>query len=170
MKYELMLKMAQLVEKRMKPYCDRIQIAGSIRRKKPEPRDIEILCIPKTIELTDLFSGKEKKRVSGFAEVVDSWVHIKGNAHDGKYMQRMMDNVKIDIFTATPETWAMQLAIRTGSAEFSHRVLANRWVKLGYHAEGGMLMKGDKPIPVFEEEDLFKLLQLEYVEPWKRNV
>lgn len=31
------------------PYCERIEIAGSIRRRKPEPSDIEIVAISKVV-------------------------------------------------------------------------------------------------------------------------
>ena len=32
-----------------RPYCERIEIAGSVRRRRPQVNDIEIVCIPKTI-------------------------------------------------------------------------------------------------------------------------
>ena len=61
------LQQAQQIAERIKselaPHCDRIEIAGSIRRKKPEVKDIEIVCIPKPYE-TGLFA-------SGIAKVVD---------------------------------------------------------------------------------------------------
>ncbi len=37
----------QLVES-MQPYCERVMIAGSIRRGKPEVKDIEVCAIPRT--------------------------------------------------------------------------------------------------------------------------
>lgn len=33
------------------PHCERIDVAGSIRRKKQEVGDIEIVCLPKKIEV-----------------------------------------------------------------------------------------------------------------------
>src|ERR1700750_2314871 len=38
---------AQKLIERIKPYCVRAEIAGSIRRCKPEVKDIEIVAIPK---------------------------------------------------------------------------------------------------------------------------
>ena len=38
---------AQTVKKVLTPYCDRIEIAGSIRRRKPIVHDIDIVLIEK---------------------------------------------------------------------------------------------------------------------------
>ena len=46
---------ASLVE-RLEDVCDRIEVAGSIRRRRQFVGDIEILCIPKTGGL-DLFGA-----------------------------------------------------------------------------------------------------------------
>lgn len=40
---------AERVRAELAPFCVRCEIAGSIRRKRPEPRDLEIVCVPKTI-------------------------------------------------------------------------------------------------------------------------
>ncbi|GAJ14573.1 unnamed protein product, partial [marine sediment metagenome] len=46
MKLEQAQKIAEEVVKRLSPYCQRIQIAGSIRRQKPQVRDVDIVLIP----------------------------------------------------------------------------------------------------------------------------
>jgi len=38
---------AEQIRVLLRPACNRIEIAGSIRRRKPEVGDIELLCIPK---------------------------------------------------------------------------------------------------------------------------
>lgn len=63
------LTIAELVVAQLAPHCERIQIAGSIRRKSRTVKDVEIVCIPKPYE-TGLFlccgaiaeaRGKENK-------------------------------------------------------------------------------------------------------------
>ncbi|MES1181962.1 MAG: hypothetical protein ABUL44_04115, partial [Flavobacterium sp.] len=49
----------------LKEHCIRIEIAGSIRRKKSEVKDIEIVAIPKPYD-TGLFE-------SGIATIVNKW-------------------------------------------------------------------------------------------------
>lgn len=146
----------------LKPHCERIEIAGSIRREVPEPNDIEIVAIPKPYDV-GLFE-------SGIATVVKKWKKVKGEL-PCKYTQRILpEGIKLDLFFATPDNWGLIFAIRTGSADFSHKVLASRWVKLGYKSLNGMLTKDGKTFPVREEIDLFKILELEWVEPKERVI
>ena len=155
MEYEQALQIAERVKQELKPYCERIAIAGSIRRKKPEVKDIEIVAIP-----NDRFE---------IGLIINKWKKIKGNV-DGKYMQRELpEGIKLDLFFANEKNWGYIFAIRTGSAEYSHKVLATGWLKAGYKGVDGMLTKNKQEIEVREEEDLFKLIGVEYVEPRLRG-
>ena len=42
--------LAQRIVDSMRPYSERIEIAGSIRRRKVDPKDIEIVVIPRWSE------------------------------------------------------------------------------------------------------------------------
>ncbi len=151
----------------LKPFCERSEIAGSIRREKQLCRDIEIVCIPKKIvKPVDLFFS-EKSIHSGFIEAVNKYEKVKGEP-TGKYTQRVLPgNIKVDIFIADENNWGLILAIRTGSAEFSHS-LAKEWVRQGYHAARGILYYGYEPHFIREEIDLFKLLKISWVPPQRR--
>ena len=154
----------------LEPFCDRVAIAGSVRRRRPRCGDIEVVAIPKTVEGPGDLFGPTRVRDPAFCGVVDGWDKVKGKP-TGRYTQRMLrEGVKLDLFMATPDNWGLILAIRTGSATFSHKVLARRWTSLGYHSTGGMLQKNGKALPVREERDLFKLLGLDWVPPEKREV
>lgn len=162
------------VEK-LKPFCDRIEIAGSIRRKKPEVKDIEIVCIPKEFDLPDLFNRKSTMRDVEFVYALrgedGKVIRLSGDPERGKYIKLHLQehNINVDVFIATPDNWGYIYAIRTGSADFSHRVLAAHWKRAGYHGEDGMLRDDHGPVPVREEADLFKLIGLDWVEPEYRT-
>lgn len=161
MKYEEALIIAEKVKAQLAPHCDRIEIAGSIRRKKPEVKDIEIVAIPKPYDV-GLFE-------SGIATVVKQWEKVKGEL-PCKYTQRILpEGIKLDLFFAERENWGNIFAMRTGSKEYSHRVLATEWVSQGYKSEGGYLFANGKKLAILEEEDLFELLGLPYVEPELRS-
>ena len=116
--------------KLLEPHCERIAIAGSIRREKADVGDIEIVAIPKPYDV-GLFE-------SGIATVVEKWKKVKGEL-PCKYTQRILpDGIKLDLFLVKPETWGLQFAIRTGSADFSYKVLASTWSRLGYKSVGGI--------------------------------
>jgi DNA polymerase/3'-5' exonuclease PolX len=178
MKYDEAIRIAEGVKAKLDVHCERIEIAGSVRRRKLEVGDIEIVAIPRSfIEAPDLLMPDSgvRRRSRGFALTVCGLGRIvKGNPREGKYIQietRAADGpvIKIDLFTATAENWGLIYAIRTGSAQFSHSVLACGWVSHGYHSEGGMLRrKSGEVVAVPEERDLFRLAGVAWVEPEAR--
>lgn len=130
---------------RLRLWCERIEIAGSSRREKPEVGDIEICAIPKKIKC-DFFGGLAYD--PGFNKAVFRLgTPIKGMlGEDFKYAQleinHLYGKINLDLFVLTPDNWGWLFAVRTGSADFSHNVLAKGWAKMGYHGIGGMLTKG----------------------------
>ncbi len=164
-KYSEALSIATEILEQLKPHCIRIEIAGSIRREKPEVKDIEIVAIPKPYE-TGLFE-------SGLASVVNQWEKVKGEMKYGvcKYTQRILPSgIKLDLFMCQESNWGLIFAIRTGSADYSHKVLASGWVERGYHSVDGNLTQRGKTYDVREEIDLFNRLSIPYVEPKYRNL
>jgi DNA polymerase/3'-5' exonuclease PolX len=161
MQLDKALEIAEKTKELLAPYCERIEIAGSIRRKKPEVKDIELVAIPKPYDV-GLFE-------SGIATVVNQWKKVKGEL-PCKYTQRLLpDGITLDLFFANQENWGLIYALRTGSTDYSHKVLATGWVKLGYNSEGGQLNINGKEINIPEEKDLFKLIGIHYIEPELRN-
>lgn len=159
--YKQALEIAEKTKALLAPYCEKIEIAGSIRRKKPDVKDIELVAIPKPYDV-GLFE-------SGIAKVVKQWEKVKGEL-PCKYTQRILpEGIKLDLFFADRENWGLIYAMRTGSADYSHKVLATEWVKNGYKSEGGYIYSNGKRVPIPEEEDLFKLIGLVYVAPELRN-
>lgn len=156
MKYKKALKIAEDVKAQLAPFCYRIEIAGSIRRKKPKVKDIEIVAIVKS--WGDIFEP-------GISHVVNKWPKIKGKL-PCKYTQRLLpQGIKLDLFFATPENWGMVYASRTGPAEYSHKVLATGWVKRGYKSVDGYLTSNGAQIPVYDEVDLFNLIDVKWIDP-----
>jgi DNA polymerase/3'-5' exonuclease PolX len=149
----------------IKPFCERCEIAGSIRRKKEMVKDIEIVAIPKPYQ-HGLFED-------GIASVVNKWQKEKGELEYGKckYTQRILpEGIKLDLFFAEQGNWGLIFAIRTGSADYSYKVLATGWKNLGYTSEGGYLTQNGKVYDVPEEVDLFRRLNIPFTEPEKRNL
>ena len=161
MTYDYAIKIATRVKELLEPHCERLEIAGSVRRRSPECNDIEIVAIPKPYEI-GLFA-------SGIATVIDAWEIVKGEL-PCKYTQRILpDGTKLDLFFAQPDNWGFIYAIRTGSADFSKK-LATAWVSKGYKAHGGFLhtTRSNRCIPVKEEIELFNICGIDYIEPEKR--
>ena len=168
-------------------FCHRIEIAGSVRRRRPDVGDIEVVAIPKPYDV-GLFE-------SGLAAVVNRWPKVKGElGPQCRYTQRLVPftgmlkdtrlvinhrtgepgawTVQLDLFMPTPEAWGLIFAIRTGSAAFSHCMLAKTWSRMGYKSEGGVLVhRQTGEVRTFAEEtDLFSFLGLPWVPPEKREI
>lgn len=156
---------AQKIVEELRPFCKRIEVAGSIRRKKAQIGDIEIVAIPKPYQIGALEDG--------LAKIVNRWPKVRGELKYGKckYTQRILPSgIKLDLFFAKEDNWGNIFAVRTGSAEYSYRVLACGWVKAGFKSVDGYLTKDSQKYPLYEEEDLFKLIGIPYVPPEDRNL
>jgi DNA polymerase/3'-5' exonuclease PolX len=146
------------------PHCEVISLAGSLRRQRPTIGDIEIVCVPKPYDASPLFA-------SGIATVVNQWEKVRGEL-PCRYTQRILpEGIKLDLFMVEADGYGLQRAIRTGSADWSHQVLARAWVRAGYHSEGGLLRRADgSVVPVRTEPQLFQLIGLPWVHPRDREV
>lgn len=114
------------------PHCHRIHIAGSIRREKPLVSDIEIVCEPKT-EPADMFAT-EHRRIADFTGTIKRLATRinKGDLATGRYVQFMIGSAKVDLFMPQPDDYYRQLAIRTGSSAYNHKVIAAAWLRNGW--------------------------------------
>lgn len=173
MLYATAKRIADEVVELLRPHCDRIEIAGSIRREQDVVGDIEICCIPKPYE-TGLFT-------SGLASVVNEWEKVKGELEYGKckYTQRILPAsiigvegkvVALDLFIAEHDNFGNIFLIRTGDWEFSKKFMGVVLPQRGYKQEGGFLKHKDKIIPCPEEKDLFLRMGIKFIEPKNRNV
>jgi DNA polymerase (family 10) len=143
--------------------CQRIEIAGSIRRNRATVGDIEIVCIP-----IDRFfqSGSLEERIAAL-----SWKPIKNGS---KYKQLDIGlDVPLDLFITTPECWGVIYTLRTGSAEFSHWLVKPRRYGGGCPAyikvKDGRVWQDGKTAKTPEEADFFKAMGLAWVPPEKRE-
>lgn len=116
----------------LEPYCDRINIAGSVRRLKPEVKDIEIVALPKyeDHENADLFGAVTivKTLNRDFVKVFNSLGEIIKGKPNGRYAQiKLPEGINLDLFMPQPEDFIRQYVIRVGSAEYASYVIAHSW-------------------------------------------
>lgn len=155
----------------LRPSCERLLIAGSLRRKKPEVGDIEIVVIPRTEPVTDMFG-----EISGETSLLDAVLGVMGveRTKDGpKYKQFAYEGRQVDLFICSPETWPVIATIRTGSGEFSRWLVTERrkgGAKPSHmEVRDGLLIEAGKALPLVEERDFFAALGVAWVEPEDRT-
>jgi len=152
-----------------RPKCERIEPAGSYRREKKFINDIELLCIPSTIQIEDGLFGFKEERSPEFIKLVDSFVRVKGNG-GGKYTQLILpEDIHLDLFMTTKDQWGIIFMIRTGSAAFSQRMVTE-CKNNGYYVEDGFLWRkrDNAMVACPEEEDFFNITKLPYIKPYAR--
>lgn len=181
MKLDHAQRIASEIVGRLRPFCDFLEVGGSIRRMKPDVKDIEIVCTPKVFQgQASLVDGGDRfVRSEGFVRVVNSFKKIKGDARIGKYMQREMPldypsiperSIKIDIFTATSENRGYILLIRTGDKDFSEHFIGTILPKFGFKGEDGFVWDGDTKVWVPDEATMFGLCNWPVIPPHLRTM
>jgi DNA polymerase (family 10) len=159
-------------------YCERIEIAGSLRRRKRVVNDIDIVVIPKFVETSDdtLFGepvrdnllDRKLAQLCLLGELI-----IEANGPRIKRFVRIVDGdtTPIDIYIAHEQSWSTTLLIRTGSRVHNIK-LAKKAMVLHMRLLGdgsGLLTAGGTIIPVQSEEEIFQLLGLSYRSPEERE-
>ncbi len=76
--------------------------------------------------------------------------------------------------SATPETWAVNLLLSTGSADFSHRFVTPQsqggLCPEGYSVRDARVWRNGAALAIASERELFELWGLDYLEPREREV
>jgi DNA polymerase/3'-5' exonuclease PolX len=158
-----------LVEK-LSPYCERISIAGSVRRQKPEVHDIEIVAVPKVIDVPNMFDTVGER---GFPS--DLFLSYRMIKNGDRYKQIVLpEGINLDLFIVLPPAqWGVILTIRTGPADFSHKIVTSK--SFGGYLPGdckvhdGGVYRGGALIPMPEEADFWKFVGMRWIEPEKRS-
>jgi len=161
--------------------CERIEIAGSIRRQRPDPHDIEIVCIPKVLDapIYDLFQVEVASAGENILFTIlppMDWGYDYVNKKNGpkyKRLRHVETGVCCDLFIVRPETWGVQLAIRTGPAAFSKELVSRPKLKQ-MQVKDAQLWRVHRdhsltPIPTPEEDDFFKAIGLPFIKPQDRD-
>lgn len=152
-------------------FAVKAEIAGSVRRRRPECSDLDVVMIPKWRELKDLM-GVVIKRQNLAADEIRRRVKAEGwtMRSDGEeIMSFTAGPVQTDVFFTTAEAWGSVLLCRTGSQQHNIR-LAEKAKALGgkWHPTRGLYLHGR--VIGESEEAIFEALGLAWVAPAEREV
>jgi DNA polymerase (family X) len=145
--------LAEKIEKELKPFCKRIEIAGSIRRKEKNPFDIDIVLIPEDkIKLEEFMKTKGK--------------FMQGGEHESTWD---IQGVKVELYYTNESEWGAELLAYSSKkgAGIGLRIIAKRkGFKLTQH--GLFNRKTGKKIAGKTEKEIYKDLGRKYKSPEKR--
>lgn len=168
--------------------CERIEVAGSLRRKAPEVKDIELVAVPRIATdavglwgdplqvdmlsalvvsmLSDPAIGLRLRDVSVHRS--DGTVEVQRRNGDA-YKALDYLGVPVDLFIVRPPAdWGVIFTIRTGPADWSQRLVTEcqRWFM---RVEGGRLLHHGRHVPCPEEADFLAAIGQPWLDPWDRT-
>lgn len=164
----------------LQPFCERVCVAGSIRREKPEVNDIDVVAMPKVVSQPGPLGGFAQFTETEVFKVLFPRVLAKAplslvSQASGQELLRFCfreSGLQVDVYRARPETWGVILLVRTGSKDHNVKLCSlarSKGLKLSA-AEGVVTQNGfGQIIASRTEEEIFAALGLAFVEPKDRE-
>jgi DNA polymerase (family 10) len=154
-------RIANEVKRKVEGLCEKVEVVGSIRRRKPKVHDIDFVVLASDSNWNELVQVLKRSKAT---------INCAGNAVIKTLYPYKEIQFKVDFYRAKPSTYGIHKLIRTGSANH------NMWLA-GYAISKGLrlkysqgLLKGDSTIAGESEEGVFEALQLPCPEPPKREI
>lgn len=172
MKYPHALACAQKLFDLLVPHAERIEIAGSIRRKKPVCEDVDLVIIPKLAEVKDLLGEVILRRNEARDFIVS---RAKANrweilADGPEIFRAIAGGVQADLFWATPGTWVSMMVCKTGSALHNIQISDRaRKMNMAWVPNCGLRGKDGQFVRVCDEVEFYRALRLPFVLPEERD-
>ena len=163
--------------------CDRLIVAGSIRRLKPEVGDIEFVYVPKKEtrpDSGDMFASNSvdlaDEKLFGLINsgVLAMRKNVKGQTTWGdqiKLARHVETGIPIDFFPIPEASWWNYVVCRTGPKESNVAICMaaeKRGLQWKPYTAGFMDVATMQIIPVFSECEVFEKVGLPYYEPKDR--
>jgi DNA polymerase/3'-5' exonuclease PolX len=181
------MKLAKRFLATLRPCCSRIEIVGSIRRRKPFVKDVELLIesLPGSIkDPNDFFDHSIKRLAATIAldrllkeGIIVKRPNVKGHlswGDENKLALHVESGMPVDFFFTTEEKWFNALVVRTGPKQ-SNQGIAQAAINKGWHwhayGDGFTRNEGAHSIDrhrVESEADCFHFVNLPCLAPEKR--
>lgn len=175
----------------LEPACERIEIAGSIRRHKAEVHDIELVAMARVEERQDGLFGTtavdllEERIAALLASGTLAPRLVENHRADGSIdLQQKLGpafkalvtprGIPVDLFIVRPPaTWGCIYALRTGPGAWNTRLVIE-CKAIGRKVEGGQVWRWAGSawiaVPTPEEADFFAAIGQAWIEPAERSV
>lgn len=159
---------AAAVVELLRPHCEKIEIAGSIRRKADTVKDAEVVILP-------LPGGGWRRRLDELVaagEISKALYGEKQSPRWGeKYRGLVFQGLRVEVFAAEADSWGYQLWLRTGPGDANQFIMAwLKWRKAPVQAKEGAWWHGTRRLCIPDEAAMFRLLGMPYIRPGFRCV
>lgn len=165
-----MRRLADRIVGELAPYCERIEVAGSIRRGLPNVGDIDLVALPlpgMRQSLIDRFLANTRKISAGqrnISAALANGVEVQLFLAHGEQPGDLFSN------PLQPSNWASLLICRTGSREHNIKLVHAAARKgLRWNPQEGLRTASGNYLDTPEEEDFFATLGIDFIAPAHRQ-
>jgi DNA polymerase (family 10) len=158
-------KYAALIASELAPFCERIEVAGSVRRGCDYVGDIDLVAIPRDMQglrgrltrncIAESVGDENLRVVTSIGVQVDLFL-ARGAGRD--------------LLNQIPSTWGSVMLCRTGSVK--HNIWFVQQAKrknLTWRIQRGLFTEEGECVASETEEEMFAAVGLKYVAPEKRD-
>jgi DNA polymerase/3'-5' exonuclease PolX len=152
-------------------HISQLEIAGSVRRCKPDVKDIEIVAIARDRLLWHLDDLAHKGQIAKayYIDKNGKKTYRWGTKYRGIRMAGT--DATIELFMTSRESWGYQFWLRTGPGD-ANKFVMTKLLRSPFICQDGMVYEraSGNQIKIPDEATFFGLLGIEYVEPEKRTL
>lgn len=160
--------LADKIVAELTPFCDRIDIAGSIRRQRPIVNDIDLVVL--------ITPGKEiafrLRCLERAAPITDGQQNLILKLANGEQLDVFIaDQPATDLFDPRPTNYGSLLLCRTGSREHNIWLCQiARQKDLRWNPQYGLYNQRGQLLAAETETEIFHALDLGYLDPTIREI
>lgn len=192
MPHAIALKVAESVVEYLGYGARQIAIAGSLRRRKPEVRDIEIVVEPRFVRrgADDLWATEreadllEERVTEAINRGTFELRRVETHRRDGSieyvtkngpaYKALVAAGIPLDLFIVRPPaTWGVIFGLRTGPGDWNTK-LVTECRRQDRRVEDGQVLvwraNSWEPVPTPTEREFFAAIGQPWIEPHERSV
>jgi DNA polymerase/3'-5' exonuclease PolX len=156
---------------RLQDRCEHIEIAGSVRRKVPSVKDVEIVACPRG-DVRQLLARLDTL-VADPHSGVEKAVYVDKNGRTShrwgpRYRGLAVRGVKVEVFITDRHSYGYQLWLRTGPGNANHYVMTHLVPSRVRFADGCVYVDGDR-VSVPDERTFFQLMRFPLIPPEDRH-
>jgi DNA polymerase (family 10) len=171
-------KIAEELGAALQPFCERLDIAGSVRRRRPEVNDLDLVLLPRPGQLAEIQRRvlHGNRCITAGEEIMS--VELTTSPYAGQPLQADLFFAQPErqaLFETTPTNYGSLLLCRTGSKEHNIYLIEHaKRMGLRWNPQRGLFAPDPRTgalvlLASATEQEIFDALELDFIPPERRE-